>query len=362
MGRYSNKEYADIHFMFGKANGDAFEAARLYQEAFPHRKHPSVSLFVRIRQCLVEYGCFTEVQVKPTGITFDGENNEQLEVKEEAEYDPGISTTRKRAVQNGVSNGNNRCQHHELLYPYHLYHVQGLVESDFLIRKNFCQWMQQQCNLNPRFLGNIFFTDEVQFTSDNILTFRDFFSRHRLSSNETLCTINESQDQHISKTVIVWAGLIGDCIVGPHFLSEGMKGKDYFEFLQNVLSNLLDNVPLQQRQNMWFMHDGFPAHIADMIQHLNDKYGQRWIGVGGPVMWPHRSSDLNPMDFCIWGYIKNLVYASDIKTMEELQHRIKRAFQTINNDIGLPERIRNSMQRRFENCVRMQGQHFEHLL
>jgi hypothetical protein len=33
--RYGNEEYADMHFMYGKANGNALEAARLYQEAFP---------------------------------------------------------------------------------------------------------------------------------------------------------------------------------------------------------------------------------------------------------------------------------------------------------------------------------------
>jgi hypothetical protein len=35
--RYGNEEYVDMHFMYGKANGNALEAARLYQEAFPHR-------------------------------------------------------------------------------------------------------------------------------------------------------------------------------------------------------------------------------------------------------------------------------------------------------------------------------------
>ena len=29
-------EYTDIHFMYGKANGNALEAARLYAEALPN--------------------------------------------------------------------------------------------------------------------------------------------------------------------------------------------------------------------------------------------------------------------------------------------------------------------------------------
>jgi hypothetical protein len=46
---------------------------------------------------------------------------------------------------------------------------------------------------------------------------------------------------------------------------------------------------------------------------------------------------------------------------EELQHRIEGACQQIRNEQGVFERIRNSMRRRVQCCVQMQGQHFEHL-
>jgi hypothetical protein len=41
--RYGNEEYADMHFMYGKANGNALEAASLYQEAFPTEGSPTVA-------------------------------------------------------------------------------------------------------------------------------------------------------------------------------------------------------------------------------------------------------------------------------------------------------------------------------
>jgi hypothetical protein len=56
-----------------------------------------------------------------------------------------------------------------------------------------------------------------------------------------------------------------------------------------------------------------------------------------------------------------LVYTSAVDTVEELQHRIKSACQQISNEPGVFERIRNSMWRRVQCCVQMQGQHFEHL-
>ena len=51
-------EYTDMHFMYDKANGNAFEAARLYAEAFPNRRHPDSLTFTRIYQRLREKSPF----------------------------------------------------------------------------------------------------------------------------------------------------------------------------------------------------------------------------------------------------------------------------------------------------------------
>jgi hypothetical protein len=56
--RYGNEEYADMHFMYGNANGNAPEAARLHQEAFPRRRQPDNRTFTRVHQQLREYGNF----------------------------------------------------------------------------------------------------------------------------------------------------------------------------------------------------------------------------------------------------------------------------------------------------------------
>ncbi|KAJ4443758.1 hypothetical protein ANN_05536 [Periplaneta americana] len=37
---YSNQELAEIHFMYGKADGNAALARRLYQERYPQRQCP----------------------------------------------------------------------------------------------------------------------------------------------------------------------------------------------------------------------------------------------------------------------------------------------------------------------------------
>lgn len=53
---------------------------------------------------------------------------------------------------------------------------------------------------------------------------------------------------------------------------------------------------------VWWQQDGAPAHYAQTVRdYLNETFGDRWIGRGGPVHWPARSPDLNSLVFFLWG-------------------------------------------------------------
>ena len=48
------------------------------------------------------------------------------------------------------------------------------------------------------------------------------------------------------------------------------------------------------------MHNGALAHLSLIVRDaLTGIYHDRWIVRGGPVRWPVRSIDLNPLDFYI---------------------------------------------------------------
>ena len=98
-----------------------------------------------------------------------------------------------------------------------------------------------------------------------------------------------------------------------------------------------------------------------MGQHYR-QFGEQWIGRGGPVAWPPRSPDLNPLDFYFWGHLKSVVYATPINTVEELRNRINDAFQQVRQNPGIFERVRRSMVWRIAGCVEQTGRHFEQLL
>ena len=57
---YTFAEMADIHFFHGRANGNAHDARRLYQEIFPNRRLPCSRTFSR-KARLRERGTFIPV-------------------------------------------------------------------------------------------------------------------------------------------------------------------------------------------------------------------------------------------------------------------------------------------------------------
>jgi len=58
-----------------------------------------------------------------------------------------------------------------------------------------------------------------------------------------------------------------------------------------------------------------------------------WIGSGGPKPWTLRSPDLSPLDFFLWVYIKNIVYAEKIRNIQHLQDRITSTIETVTRDM-----------------------------
>ncbi|GBM59586.1 hypothetical protein AVEN_113010-1 [Araneus ventricosus] len=58
MTTYSNQEKADMHCMYGLANGNDLEAERLYRQRFPRRHVTDLKLFEHLHRCLCETGSF----------------------------------------------------------------------------------------------------------------------------------------------------------------------------------------------------------------------------------------------------------------------------------------------------------------
>jgi hypothetical protein len=73
-------------------------------------------------------------------------------------------------------------------------------------------------------------------------------------------------------------------------------------------------------------------------------------------------ASLNPLDVCLWGHLKTLMYAAPVDNEDSLHHGIVDVCQTIRNYPGIFERLRRSTMRRVEACIESHVGHLEHLL
>ena len=132
-------------------------------------------------------------------------------------------------------------------------------------------------------------------------------------------------------------GQVCTMIVGPYFLPDRLTSTAFLNFLRNELSYLLEDVPFYSVQNIWMQLDGCPAHYGTQVrQWLDNQFPHRWINRRGPISWPQRSPDLMPLDFYLWGTLKNKVYRTRINSRNELIQKINNAFNEMKqnrNDI-----------------------------
>lgn len=178
--------------------------------------------------------------------------------------------------------------------------------------------MVEKWRENPNFLNEVLWSDESAFKRDGYINLHNVHSWQLENPHEK----REDRSQYQFK-INLWSGILNGQIIGPIELPAILNGRNYLQFLENDLPTLLEDTPLALTLRMWYQQDGCPAHYARQVrQHLDATFPQRWIGRLGPILWPPRSPDLNPMDFFYWGCLKDRVYAKPIRSEKELRRRV----------------------------------------
>ncbi|XP_066600978.1 uncharacterized protein [Prorops nasuta] len=212
-----------------------------------------------------------------------------------------------------------------------------------------------QCRRNSQFPDRILWTDESTFTPNGVFNSKNYV--HWATENPRAVRVGAFQFRW---TINVWAGLIGDRVIGPFFLPPRLNGEKYLQFVEEQLPQLLEDVPLFVRESMIFQHDGAPAHFHRNVRTILDaRFPDRWMGRGGPITWPALSPELTPLDFFLWGHIKRLVEKWRESSESEVRDAIAAAFQTLTPD--MVHRATRDIVRRAELCLQSRGRHFEQL-
>jgi len=157
--------------------------------------------------------------------------------------------------------------------------------------------------------------------------------------------------------VMFWAGIIGDELVGPFRVPEGVKltSKSYISFLDDHLLQWLDDLPLLRRSQIIFMHDNAPSHSAK----ATTAYLASIDFKGKSLMtWPPCSPDLNPIEQ-LWSILKRKVYegGQQFSSKEVLWRKVDEAARAIR-----PSEIRKlteSMDKRLFKVISKHGSYVD---
>lgn len=290
----------------------------------------------------------------------------EIEVLGHFNMDP-TSSLRKVSALTGLSYSSVRkvTKLHKF-HPYKLQIHQELGEDDYDRRVEFCEVMTNMINNNRNLIKNICFSDECTFF------LHGFVNKHncRYWSDENPHIFREDHSQTPEK-LNVWAGILGDTIIGPVFIDGNLNGDIYLDLLENIIDPLIVDALENQRDEegnlilseelLYFQQDGAPPHYRITVrQWLNDRFPNRWIGRRGPIEWPARSPDLTSPDFFLWGHLKSVVYKTPPENIADLRQRITQECRSIPSPVF--QKVREEFESRLYHCMDRNGEHFEHLL
>lgn len=243
-----------------------------------------------------------------------------------------------------------RCLKQNKIKPFKPKILHTLEPGDEERRLEFCYWLQGEYLNNGNFIKEIMFTDEATFTTNGVVSSQN--CRYWSAQNPEF--VINARKQY-SQKINVWCGILCDRIIGPFFFEGNFNAIEFLHFLENEFRNALDELPLQYRHNLKLQLDGSPIHNALLIRNwLNEHFENCWIGRNSPFCeWPPRSPDLTPLDYFLWGVLKEKVYRTRPQNQQELQARIIRACSEVT-----PQQIRNvilNLRKRNDKCIRENG-------
>ena len=111
----------------------------------------------------------------------------------------------------------------------------------------------------------------LSFTRDGIF---NFHNNHNWDE-ENPRVIVHSRHQH-QFSLNLRAGIIDKFLIGPFFLHGKLTGTKYVNFLSTRLHEISEEVSVNIRLRMRFMHDGSPPHFSRVArQFLNQHFANK---------------------------------------------------------------------------------------
>ena len=170
----------------------------------------------------------------------------------------------------------------------------------------------------------------------------------------------------------IWCAVVGHGILGPYLVEDDAQNpltvnqERYREIIIAPFVRDLKrfcrarNLPLRQQ---WMRQDGAKAQTAgESLACLQQYFGDRLISRGTKFPFPSHTPDLTVPDAYIWGMLKESVFRSDDApgNVPELREKIQSFLVSLQQPVFIS--MFNNLKDLYEQCVRREGKHFEHML
>ncbi|UYV73871.1 hypothetical protein LAZ67_11001217 [Cordylochernes scorpioides] len=161
---------------------------------------------------------------------------------------------------------------------------------------------------------------------------------------------------HKKKSSGVRSGERAGNSIGPFRFEGTVTGINYLTMLADSIFPAIR--ALYGNDDFYFQLDGAPPHYhRDVRAYLDKNLSGQWIGRRGPIEFPARSPELTPLDFFLWGTVKDGVYKRKPRNLDILWNEIQAVCREISLDVLI--RCTESVVTRTQNCIDAAGHQFE---
>lgn len=330
MGRYSLEESWEILKTYFQSGESSTQTVRNLKKKIDKKNVPKtqfVDQFVkRVRKTGMLVDKPTRVRTRPVRST------ENIAAVAESVRESPLTSTRHRSQQLDIPRTSLlRILRKDLaMKPYKVQLVQKLKAIDHPSRLRFADWAQDRLAEDAEFYRKIIFSDEAHFHLGGYVNKQN----SRIWGTENPHVVGE-KPMHPQR-VTVWCGFWSGGIIGPFFFeNEGgaavtVNGERYRAMLTDYFFGEIEDEDLG---DIWFQQDGATCHTANAtIEILREIFENRIISKNADVNWPPRSCDLTPLDYYLWGAVKDKCYANEPVTINELKSEIQAAIDEISRE------------------------------
>lgn len=263
-------------------------------------------------------------------------------------------SARQMARETGISKSSVQriLRDHLRVKAYKLQRVQELTATQKKVRLERCKALKTRYARME--IPNLVFSDEKIFTVQQVVNRQNHrvYLRDRSGDHAAHLQVGRSQ---APASVMVWAAVTADGRAPLVFLPEGVK-VNASVYRERVLEASLK--PWTRKhfrgETCTFQQDSAPSHKARETQQWLRENVPRFIAASD---WPPYSPDLNPLDFCVWGYLESKVCTKRYPTIHALKTALLREWERLPQDIV--RAACSAFPRRLGAVIKAKGGHIE---